>query len=109
MVPSGSSIGMSNAKFFRLDNQGEWPVHAVETGARAHELLNDAAAGGIVTAVQGYALATAMFTFSESKLLDDLEAAGSLQPRESAERHGYDAHQTLGLLRFLVTQGLFAE
>jgi SAM-dependent methyltransferase len=97
------------AKFYRLENQGSWPVHAVETGARAHELLNDAAAGGIVAAVQGYALATAMFTFAESKLLDDLQVAGSLQARESAERHGYDHHQTLGLLRFLVTQGLFGE
>src|SRR5207244_4498623 len=29
--------------------------------------------------------------------------------KESAARHGYDHWQTLGLLRFFVTQGLFSE
>jgi SAM-dependent methyltransferase len=66
-------------------------------------------ASGIPAAVQGFALGIAMFTFSESKLLDDLATNGFLQAKQAAERHGYDHFQTVGLLRFLVTQGLFAE
>jgi SAM-dependent methyltransferase len=97
------------ARFFPCDNQGVWPVFAVETGPRADQLLRDVAAGGIGVAVQGFALATAMFAFSESKLIADLEARGALQAKEAADRNGYDYFQTLGLLRFFVTQGLFAE
>jgi SAM-dependent methyltransferase len=98
-----------SAKFFKTDMHVPWPVHAVETGPRADQLLRDAAASGLPVAVQGFALAMAMFTFAESKLISDLAAHGSLQARQAAERNGYDYQQTLGLLRFLVTQGLFAE
>ena len=96
-------------RFFRLDDQARWPVHAVETGPRADELLRDVAAGGIAVAVQGFALGAAMYTFTESKLLDDVRSDGAVNAKEAADRHGYDAHQTLGLLRFFVTQGLFTE
>ena len=63
----------------------------------------------MAVAVQGFALSTAMFAFSESKLLGDLAEHGAIQVREAAERNGYDYVQTLGLLRFLATQGLFVE
>lgn len=63
----------------------------------------------MAVAVQGFALGAAMFTFTESKLIDDLLADGSINARTSAEYHGYDLTQTLGLLRFFVTQGLFSE
>jgi SAM-dependent methyltransferase len=96
-------------RFSSVEDQGPWAVHAVETGARADQLLRDVAAGGIAVAVQGFALGAAMFTFSESKLIGDLEAHGELKAKEAAERNGYDHFQTLGLLRFFVTQGLFAE
>jgi SAM-dependent methyltransferase len=95
--------------FYRVEDQGQCPVQAVETGAKADQLLRDVLAGGIAVAVQGFALGAAMFTFSESKLITDLEQRGSLQAKETAERNGYDYIHTLGLLRFLVTQGLFAE
>lgn len=97
------------AKFFRLDNQGPWPVHAVETGPRADQLLRDVMASGMAVAVQGFALGAAMFTFSESHLITDLEKDGQLQAKQAAERNNYDHFQTLGLLRFLVTQGLLVE
>jgi SAM-dependent methyltransferase len=95
--------------FFHVEDHRGWPVHAVDTGPRADQLLRDVMASGMSVAVQGFALGTAMFAFSESKLIDDLQATGSLNAKAAAERHGYDHTQTLGLLRFLVTQGLFAE
>ncbi|CAN5483273.1 hypothetical protein BH11MYX1_BH11MYX1_33100 [soil metagenome] len=96
-------------KFYRLQDQDHWPVHAVETGPRADQLLRDGMASGMSVAVQGFALGTAMFAFSESKLIGDLETHGELQAKSAAERNHYDYPQTLGLLRFLVTQGLFSE
>jgi SAM-dependent methyltransferase len=84
-------------------------VHAVETGPRADQLLRDVTAGGIAVAVQGFALGAAMFAFTESKLIDDLLTDGVLHARVAADRHDYDYPQTLGLLRFFVTQGLFSE
>ncbi len=102
--------GQLSDKFHFVKNQGEWPVHAVETGEQANLLLRDVLASGMGAAVQGFALAAAMFTFSESKLLTDVHTRGGfLQAKEAATRNGYDYFQTLGLLRFLVTQGLFAE
>ena len=53
-------------------------MHAVETGPQADQLLRDVAASGMSVAVQGFALGAAMFTFCESKLIDDLRADGSL-------------------------------
>ncbi|MDB4955269.1 MAG: LmbW [Myxococcales bacterium] len=96
-------------RFFPVEHQGPWSVHAVETGPQADQLLRDVMASGMSVAVQGFALGAAMFTFSESKLIGDLAARGSLQAKDAADRNGYDYFQTLGLLRFFVTQGLFAE
>src|SRR5687768_16591219 len=98
-----------SARFFPVENQGPWPVHAVETGPKADQLLRDVMASGMSVAVQGFALGAAMFAFTESKLITDLEANGSLHAKAAADNYGYDHVQTLGLLRFLVTQGLFAE
>ena len=66
-------------------------------------------ASGMSVAVQGFALGAAMLTFTESKLFGDLEAHGLLHAKEAAALHDYDHFHTVGLLRFLVTQGLFVE
>jgi SAM-dependent methyltransferase len=97
------------ARFFPLEKHGSWPVQAVETGPEADALLRDVMASGMAVAAQGFALGAAMFTFTESKLIHDLATEDHLVARAAAERHGYDHAQTLGLLRFLVTQGLFVE
>lgn len=99
---------MSN-RFFRLDNQGSVPVHAVETGPDVDLHVRNAIASGMPLAAQGFALVAAMFTLSQSKLLADLEADGQLQAKDAAARNDYDYRQTLGLLRFLTTQGIFNE
>ena len=95
--------------FFHVEDHRGWPVHAVDTGPRADQLLRDVLAGGMGVAVQGFALGTAMFSFTESKLIDDVARDGAINAKASADAHHYDHWQVLGLLRFLVTQGLFAE
>lgn len=96
-------------RFRRVGSEGRWPIHAVETGSAAYQALRDVQAGGMSDAVRGFALSTAMFTFIDSKLLPIVEEHGCVASREAAERCGYDPNLTAGLLRFLATQGLFAE
>ena len=85
------------------------PTQPVPAGDAANAHLKTYMASKLKEVVNAYALCNALFTFTESKLLDDLRKDGWIDAAASAARHKYDPHQTLGLLRYLAMVDIFKE
>src|SRR5258708_4225283 len=85
------------------------PVVTVDTSDIVSRNFRDFMAAKMHDILDGFAITNALFALTESKLSEDLRRDGFVNAAESASRHGYRPDQVLGLLRFLVAQGLFKE
>ena len=85
------------------------PVEAIALDDESRSRMRDLMAADALGLVLGFALGEAVFAFSCSPLLEDVERDGFIQAADAARAHDLDHRHTAGLLRFLATQDLFSE
>lgn len=85
------------------------PVESIALDDESRSRMRDMMAADTGAMVSGFALGQAVFTFSCSPLLADVERDGYVQADASARAHDLDHRHVLGLLRFLATQDIFSE
>lgn len=87
------------------------PVTTIPSGESSWRALQVLMASRMPDKINGFVFCNALFAFTESKLLGDLESSAdrTLDAAAAAGRHDYDPRQTTGLVRYLATQGMFRE
>ena len=85
------------------------PISTIDSGKEANDLVRNVLAADMFSIVNGYALAQAIFAFSTSALYEAFKANGYVVVSEVVANNDLEPRHAVGLMRYLVTQGIFRE